>query len=105
MELPWDGGTKVCSTDPGHMTKMAAMPMYGKNLFLRNQKADDLESWYAVSGARVLPICSNDYPGLTLTYLTGISNFVPYAFVWEKSKTMDVSKTIVVYDIKVDRCS
>ena len=32
MEPPWDGGTKVCSNDPGHMTKMAAMPIYGKNL-------------------------------------------------------------------------
>ena len=32
------------------MTKMAAMPIYGKNLkklFLQNQKADDLETWYA----------------------------------------------------------
>ena len=39
------------------MTKMAAMPIYGKNLkkgLLRNQKADDLETWYAVLGARVL---------------------------------------------------
>ena len=32
MELPWDGGTKVCSNGPGHMTKMAAMPIYSKNL-------------------------------------------------------------------------
>ena len=32
MESPWDGGTKVCSKGPGHMTKMAAMPIYGKNL-------------------------------------------------------------------------
>ena len=32
MEPPWDGETKVCSTSPGHMTKMAAMPIYGKNL-------------------------------------------------------------------------
>ena len=30
---------------------------------------------------------------------------VPYAFVWEKVKTMDFSETIVVYDIKVGRCS
>ena len=27
MEPPWDGGTKVCSNGPGHMTKMAAMPI------------------------------------------------------------------------------
>ena len=26
-----DWGTKVCSNGPGHMTKMAAMPIYGKN--------------------------------------------------------------------------
>ena len=32
MEPPWEGGTKVCSNGPGHMTKMAAMPIYGKNL-------------------------------------------------------------------------
>ena len=33
------------------------------------------------------------------------SNLVPYAFVWEKGKTMDFSETIIVYDIKVGRCS
>ena len=30
---------------------------------------------------------------------------VPYAFVWEKVKTMDFAETIVVHDIKVGRCS
>ena len=29
------------------------------------------------------------------------SDLVPYAFVWEKGKTMDFSKTIVVYDLKL----
>ena len=32
VEPPWEGGTKDCINDPGHMTKMAAMPIYGKNL-------------------------------------------------------------------------
>ena len=32
MESLWDGGMKVCSNGPGHMTKMATMPIYGKNL-------------------------------------------------------------------------
>ena len=27
------------------------------------------------------------------------SNLVPFAFVWEKGKTMDFSETIVVYDL------
>ena len=31
METPKDGGTKVCSNVPGHVTKMAAMPIYGRN--------------------------------------------------------------------------
>ena len=43
------------------MTKIAAMPIYGKNLkkssslepAVWNQKADDLESWYAALGAQV----------------------------------------------------
>ena len=35
---------KICKHDAGHMTKMVAMPIYGKNssknLRLRNQEAD-----------------------------------------------------------------
>ena len=31
VEPPWVGGTKVCSRHLGHMTKMAATPIYGKN--------------------------------------------------------------------------
>ena len=44
VEPPWDGGTKVCIWGLGHMTKMAAMPIYGKkpfkNLLIRNRWAD-----------------------------------------------------------------
>ena len=50
---PWDGGTKVCINGPGHMTKMAATPIYGKNfknLLLQNQRADFHETWYVASG-------------------------------------------------------
>ena len=32
VKPPWEGGTKVCINGPGHMTKMAATPIYGKNL-------------------------------------------------------------------------
>ena len=39
MELLWDRGMKVCSNGPGHMTKMAAMPVYGENL----KKSSSLE--------------------------------------------------------------
>ena len=46
-------------------------------------------------------VCSNDDPELTLTYFTARSNLVPYAFVWEKGKTMYFSETVVVYDLKL----
>ena len=46
-------------------------------------------------------VCSNDDTGLTLTYFMARSNLVPYAFVWEKGKTMDFSETIVIYDLKL----
>ena len=32
VEPPWEGGTKVYINGSGHMTKMASMPIYGKNL-------------------------------------------------------------------------
>ena len=46
-------------------------------------------------------VCSNDDPGLTVTYFTARSNLVPYAFAWEKGKIMDFSETIVGYDLKL----
>ena len=36
-----------------------------------------------------------------MTYFKARSNLVPYAFVWEKGKTMDFSETIVVYDLEL----
>ena len=32
VEPPWEGGKKVYINDTGHMTKMAATPIYGKNI-------------------------------------------------------------------------
>ena len=48
---------------------------------------------------------SNDAPELILTYFMARSNLVLYDIVWEKSKTMDFSETIVVFDIKIDKSS
>ena len=47
VDPPWDGRTKIYSNGPDHMTEVAAMSIYGKtlkNLLLRIQMADDLES-------------------------------------------------------------
>ena len=40
VEPPWVGGTKVCSQHLGHMTKMAAMPIYGKNFSKSSPEPD-----------------------------------------------------------------
>ena len=32
VKPPWQGGKKAYINGPGHMTKMAAMTIYGKNL-------------------------------------------------------------------------
>ena len=66
------------------MTMMATMSIYGKILknLLQNQKADDLETWYAALGA---------------TYFTARSSLVPYALVLEKGKT-NFSETIVWFE-------
>ena len=48
---------KIYTNDLGHMTNMAAMPIYGKNLknlLLQNQCTDDLETWYVALSMQVL---------------------------------------------------
>ena len=49
-------------------------------------------------------VCSNDDRGLTLTYFMASQIWFPM-LLWEKMKTMDISETIVVYDINVGRSS
>ena len=47
---------KVCWYDAGHMTNMAAMPLYGKHLqkfSYSNQRVDFHETWYVASGTTV----------------------------------------------------
>ena len=81
MELLCYGGTKICSNGPGHMTKMAAVAIYGKNLkknLLRNQKANDLESWYVSSGAWVLQNLLYWWPWVDLDLFSGKVKFGPF---------------------------
>ena len=72
METPYDVGTKVCSNGPGHMTKMAATPIYGKNslkiFFSRIRRAMTLGLGIKHLGCRAYQVCSNDDPRLTLIY-------------------------------------
>ena len=55
-------------------------------------------------GLQPIIVCSNNDPGVTLTYFTARSNLVTLAFLWEKVKTVDFSETIAACDLKVGRC-
>ena len=107
VEPPWEVGTKFCSRYLGHMTKMAATPIYGKNpskIFF-SRTGWPIFTKLGMYNRGILPIivCSYDDPGLTLTYFTARSNLVTLAFLWEKVKTVDFSETIAASDLKVGR--
>ena len=66
MELHWDEGTKICSkfNGPSNVTKMAAVPIYGKTplkIFSKTKRQH--------RGLGPDKIYLNDDPGLALTFL------------------------------------
>ena len=81
MEPPWDGETKLCSNGPGHMPNMAAMPIYDKNLKKSSspvpKRPMTLKLGMLHWVLEFYQVCSNDDPGLTLTYFRARSNLVP----------------------------
>ena len=84
---------------------MAAMPIYSKNLkkifFFGTKRPITLKLCMQHRVLKYYQAYSNDDTGLTVTCFTARSNLVPYAFVWEKGKTMGFSETIVVSDLKL----
>ena len=65
------------------MTKMVAMPIYGKNplkIFSRTRKPVTLGLGMKHWGCGAYQVCSNDEPKLTLTYLMSRSSLLPNAF-------------------------
>ena len=78
VEPPWEGGTKVYINGPGHMTKMAATPIYGKNpskIFF-STTGRPIFTKLGMQHRGLLPIIVyiNDDPGVTLTYFMARSN-------------------------------
>ena len=76
------------------MTKMAAMPIYGKNVKKKSSSLEPkmpmtfkvgMQHWVL----EYYQVSSNDDPGMFLTYCMARSNLVPYAFILEKCKTID----------------
>ena len=75
MQLPGRGGKKVYIFGPGHMTKMATMPMYGKNL-KKSSFSDCLKTWFVAFGELFFKDYINNDPGLNLTYFMARPNLV-----------------------------
>ena len=84
MKTSYNKLAKIYANCYGHMTKMAAMPIYGKNpliiFFSRTRRPMTLGLGMKHQGCGAYQVCSNDDPGLTLTYLTSRSNLLPNAF-------------------------
>ena len=55
VEPTWEGGTKLCITIQGDMTKLAATPIHGINLFKSSSqelKSYDLETLHVAPGSQ-----------------------------------------------------
>ena len=100
------GNETVCSNSPGHMTKVAAIPIYGKKLkkkifFSGTKRPMTLKLGIQHRVLEYYLVCSNDDPGLTLTYFYGKVKFGPLCFCMWKRLNNGFSETIVVYDLKL----
>ena len=77
------------------MTNMAATPIYNKNpskiFFSRSGWPIFTKLGMYHRGLQPIIVCSNDDPGMTLTYFTAMSNLATKAFLLEKVKTVDFS--------------
>ena len=101
MELLWDGGTKVCSNCIGHITKMAAMPIYGKNL-KKSSFPEPKGRWPWNLVCIIGPLSTTKSAQMMI--LGWPWPILRQGQIWsfmllygEKGKTMDYSETIVVY--------
>ena len=74
MDPPCDSGTKVCSNGPGHMTSVAAIPIFDKKknkiFFSGTKRPMTLKVCMLHRVIKYYQVCSNDDPGLTVTYFT-----------------------------------
>ena len=57
----------------------------------------------SIGDTKPIIVCSNNDPGVTLTYFMARSHLVTKAFLWEKVKTVDFSETIAASDLKFGR--
>ena len=86
IEHPLEGGTIVCINDQGHMTKMAAISLYGKTLYKASSPEPEvydmnlgMQHW----ALKLYKAGIIDDLQLTLTYFTAWSKLDNCEFEWE----------------------
>ena len=88
-EHQWDKGTKVCSNDLCHKTKMADMPIYAKILskiyFSGTKRPMTLKLGIQHLELGPYIVSSNDDLALTMTVFTARPNLLRNAFVWRNA--------------------
>ena len=80
IEHPLEGRTKVCLNGQGHMTKMATISLYGKNLYKASSPEPgvyDMKLGMQHLGLKLYKAGINDDLRLTLTYLRHGQNWTP----------------------------
>ena len=81
MGPPWE--KKVYINGPGHMTRMAATPIYGQSLqkFPTELSPMIMKLGMEYYELKLYTVYRNDDPELTLTYFTAISNWTKLVFL------------------------
>ena len=78
--------------NPGHMTKMAAMPIYGKNpskiFFSGNDGLIPMKPGMKHLGHKYYNVFINHAHVIILTYFIARSTYVVHAFEWGKTVIM-----------------
>ena len=94
---------KVTTNALCHMTKMAAMPIYGKTVkhLTWNQKAHHLETWYAALVTQVLPGMLKWWPWVDLDLFYSKVKIGPFCFCMGKSLSCSFQETIEACEVKV----
>ena len=98
MKTPYKKVAKIYTNCLGHLTKMADMPIYGKNplkiFSSRTRRLMTLGLGMKHFGCWAYQVWSNDDPRLTLTYLTSRSNSLLIAFKFEIFRKVDFLNTV-----------
>ena len=86
------GGTNVYINNLGHMTKMAAIPIYGKNtskiFFSENNRQISMKLGVKHRWLMYYEVYINHDPVMTLTQFMARSTWVAHSFEWEKTVKM-----------------